>query len=70
MKQKILNYILPLIAFCMYITPAMADLDNPDDSEDPPYDAAPIDNWMMLLLFVGIVIGVYAMFKYKKKHAV
>lgn len=65
MKHKILNYSLPILALFVYTIPALAQPDHPDDGEDPL--PAPIDDWMMILLLIGILIGTYLVFKYQRK---
>lgn len=66
MKYKILNYILPILTLFIYTIPAIAQPNPPDDGDDP--SAAPIDDWVMSLLMIGILIGTYLVFNYQRKH--
>ena len=51
--------ITALVFFLFYTIPALADEDypeNPDSHDDPP---VPVDQWMILLLILGLAIGFY-----------
>ena len=55
MKKKI----IAIVFFLFCTIPALAEDDypeNPDSHGDPP---APVDQWMVLLLFLGVAIGFY-----------
>lgn len=66
MKNNILKLSLPVIFFLIYTLPLMAQtIDPPDTSDDPEYQETPIDNWQILLLLAGIVVGLYFMRKYR-----
>lgn len=65
MKHKILNYILPILPLFLYTIPAIAQPNPPDDGDDPL--PAPIDDWVPHLVFAGIIIGIYLVFKYQRK---
>ncbi len=67
MKNNILKFGLLALFFLAYTLPVMADLDNPpdyDEDNDPP---AQIDNWVLILSFAGIVLGIYFLVQRQQK---
>jgi len=42
--------------------------DDPDSGDDPPWEnQAPIDHWVLLLMFVAAALGIYFLLKAKQK---
>lgn len=68
-KNNILKFSLLAFFFLTYTLPAWADLDNPKDEDDPPYQESPIDNWQMLLVIIGVVAGIYFLTRKRKELA-
>lgn len=66
MKRVIQKYGLLAFLWLAYTLPAFADPNDPDDGDDPP--AAPIDNWLLLLILAGVALGIYFIMKYKRKQ--
>lgn len=50
----------------LFSIPALAQPGGPP-LEDDPEEPVPIDNWMMLLIFAGIFLGIYLVFKSQRK---
>lgn len=50
----------------LYTNSLMAIPEDPP-LDDDPIEPAPIDNWLMLLVFVAIILGIYLVFKYQRK---
>lgn len=67
MKNKLINYILTVFFAIAFTLPVYARPDDPDSFEDEP-PAAPIDDWMMVLVIAGLLIGSYYYFT-KRKNA-
>lgn len=66
MKNKILKYGLWSIIWLTCTLPALAGPVDAPGGEDPPYeDPTPIDNWAILLVFAGTILGVYSVRKYR-----
>lgn len=66
MKNKILNYIFPILAIFLYTIPAIGQPSLPDEGDDPLPEAS-IDNWVLILAFLGIIIGMYLVFRLQRK---
>lgn len=66
MKKYVLKITLTLLFLFVYVLPAYADpATPPTDADDPP--AAPIENWALLLVLIGITIGVKFYYDNKRK---
>jgi len=66
MKNKILKYGISAIIWIVFTLPALAGPVDPPGGEDPPYvDPTPLDNWAILLVFAGIILGIYFVKKYR-----
>ncbi len=69
MKNNIYKYGLLAIMWMVYTLPVLAGpIDPPTD--DDPIDPAPIDSWMMFLVFAGAALGMYFVMKYRRKAIV
>jgi hypothetical protein len=66
MKNKILKSGFSVLAFLIFTLPILAQ-DDPNDpyAGDDPHET-PIDNWMLLLVFVALVIGIYFIVKARR----
>ncbi len=64
MKKDVLKYGLLAFFWLAYTLPAMADPNDPDLDDDPP---APIDNWALLLILAGVILGLYFIMKYRRR---
>lgn len=69
--KKIISLKRPfaILFFLLLTMPAMAQLDEPDESEDGSNDplnpSAPIDDYILPMLFVGAALGYYVIKKRK-----
>ena len=68
-KNNIFKFGLLAFFFLAYSLPALADLDPPNNEDDPPYEEAPIDNWQLLLVMVAVAAGIYFLTRKRKELA-
>ena len=66
MKNYLLKSELAALIFFTLILPLMAQLDEPPIEDDP--NPAPIDNWMVLLIFIAFSVGAYFIWKARQKQ--
>lgn len=70
MKNKILKYGFSAIIWFVFTLPILAGPADPPGEDDPSYiDPSPIDSWQFLLVFAGIISGVYFILKYRRSVA-
>lgn len=65
MKRGIQKYGFLAFLLLTNTLTVFAGPNDPDPSDDP---AAPIDNWVMMLVIAGVALGVYFIMKYKNKQ--
>lgn len=66
MKIKIFKFVCALIGMSASL-PIMASDDGDLPAEPGADPAAPIDNWMLILVFAAITVAAYFIWKQKRK---
>lgn len=69
MKNKILKYGTAAILWLIYVFPVMADPVYPPSDENPDETQAPIDQWLIVLILTGIILGIHYIRHRKKARA-
>lgn len=69
MKNNILKFGLLAFLWMVYTLPAIAQPIEPP-SEDDPFEPepAPIDNWVVFLIFMSVAVGVYFINTHKRSY--
>lgn len=70
MRKTILKYGLLATLWFVYTLPAMAGPGDPPADDSQEQEAAPIDNWVTLLIIAAIAIGIYFIVRYRKKQLI